>query len=59
MIITEESLECSECDWVGSESEAKERDMMADEGTEYDCPTCDAICAHFPLDEIGNEVSAR
>lgn len=55
MTITEESLECTGCAWVGFEEEARNR-QSEQEGTEYDCPVCWEICAHFPLDEIGTTV---
>ena len=54
MTITEESLECTACPWVGTEADAVERDT--EDGTEYDCPVCGEECAHFPLDEIGDTV---
>jgi hypothetical protein len=59
MTITEESLECTECAWVGAESEALRRNSFfaeSQEEEEYSCPACREICAHFPLDEIANTV---
>lgn len=54
MTITEELLECIDCAWVGLEEEAVENGNAEDAG--YLCPACNEQCAHFPLDEIGNEL---
>lgn len=43
MTITEEILECGDCNWAGTESEAVERNT--DEDTDFLCPVCGEICA--------------
>lgn len=56
MIITEDALECSECLWCGYEWHASKKDFP-DEKDGFACPECGAPCAHFPMDELGCEVS--
>ena len=43
--------------WVGVESEAEQREPEDD--SEYICPACGEILAHFPLDEIGDSLWLR
>lgn len=45
----EESLECSECNWQGTEDDAKQDGDESD--TWYLCPSCGAECAHTPMGE--------
>jgi len=44
----EDSLECTECDWVGQESDAVHVELPEDDA--FTCPACGNECAHFPLE---------
>jgi hypothetical protein len=47
----EERLECSECDWRGTEAQSTRVDFH-DEPNGWACPQCSAPCAHVPIDEL-------
>lgn len=57
MTITEETLECSACPWRGVEADAALRTLGDGEDDVYVCPACGEDAAHFPLDELGNEIA--
>ena len=54
MKTNEESLECSECPWIGQESDAIRVDDPPEDWY-FICPKCGGVCAHVPLDELGQE----
>jgi protein gp37 len=48
--MTEVGLQCSVCDWVGTEAGATRRDFL-DEPDGWACPTCGEPCWHWPIEE--------
>ena len=54
MTVTEETLECLYCIWIGLEEYAVGDGNEEDPG--FLCPACNEECSHYPLDEIGDIV---